>query len=202
MPAQPYALTEITLTIDGAQYECAITGYDLQENSSTIEWATMCPSGKGSVDAAGSYTLELSGYNDWHPGSLSWFLQKNAGKQAAFTLTDNGLKATGTLVVKRGGAGGKVNTLSEFTVTLPVVGVPTITEDPASLPAAGVKGAVQAGDRFYEPTITASDAPNAAKLAGLGYTATGAKWAAGKSFSVSGFAFHWSGTAFAAGASS
>lgn len=50
-------------------------------------------------------------------------------------------------------------------------------------------------------TITASDAGNAAKLAGLGFAVSPATaWTTGQSMTVNGFAFNWSGTAWAAGA--
>ena len=58
------------------------------------------------------------------------------------------------------------------------------------------------GDSFpNEPTVTASDAPNAAKLTPLGYVATPATaWTTGQKITVNTYAFNWSGTAWAAGA--
>lgn len=50
-------------------------------------------------------------------------------------------------------------------------------------------------------TITASDAPNAAKLAGLGFVAQPATaWTTGQKITVNGFDFNWTSTAWAAGA--
>jgi hypothetical protein len=52
-----------------------------------------------------------------------------------------------------------------------------------------------------ETTVTASDGTNAAKLAGLGYVANPTTaWTTGQSITVGGFAFNWSGSAWAAGA--
>lgn len=65
------------------------------------------------------------------------------------------------------------------------------------------KGATEPGDTFpADPAITASDATNAAKLAGLGYVVKppGTTWTVGQQFEVGTFAFHWAGTAWAAGA--
>jgi hypothetical protein len=59
------------------------------------------------------------------------------------------------------------------------------------------------GDRFPSgyPTITASDASNAAKLGPLGFVAKPATaWTTGQKITVNGFDFNWSGTAWAAGA--
>lgn len=51
-----------------------------------------------------------------------------------------------------------------------------------------------------EPTITASDATNAGKLAALGYVASPtSNWTAGQKITVNGFNFNWNGTAWAAG---
>lgn len=62
------------------------------------------------------------------------------------------------------------------------------------------KGAAQPGDSFTEATVTAQDATNAAKLAGLGYVASPAtNWTTGQRIRVSGFSFNWTGTAWAAG---
>jgi hypothetical protein len=50
------------------------------------------------------------------------------------------------------------------------------------------------------PTITASDSTNAARLAPLGFVAQPqTAWSTGQSFTVGGFQFHWTGSAFAAG---
>jgi hypothetical protein len=51
-----------------------------------------------------------------------------------------------------------------------------------------------------QPTITASDAPNAAKLAGLGFVASPtSNWTTGQKITVGTFDFNWTGTAWAAG---
>jgi hypothetical protein len=50
------------------------------------------------------------------------------------------------------------------------------------------------------PTITASDGTNAARLAALGFVANPATaWTTGQGITVMGFAFNWSGAAWAAG---
>lgn len=52
-----------------------------------------------------------------------------------------------------------------------------------------------------EATVTAQDATNAAKLAGLGYVANPTTaWTAGQKITVGTYQFNWSGTAWAAGA--
>lgn len=65
----------------------------------------------------------------------------------------------------------------------------------------GPQNAVQPGDIYPpEPTVTAQDSTNAAKLVALGYTpATNVAWAAGEFFTVGTRQFNWSGAAWAAG---
>jgi hypothetical protein len=51
------------------------------------------------------------------------------------------------------------------------------------------------------PTITASDSTNAARLTALGFVASPTSaWTTGQQISIGGFAFNWSGAAWAAGA--
>jgi hypothetical protein len=69
-------------------------------------------------------------------------------------------------------------------------------------PVALDRAAAKNGDAFpTEPTVTAQDAPNAAKLTGLGYVASPqSAWTTGQKITVGVFLFNWSGAAWAAGA--
>lgn len=77
---------------------------------------------------------------------------------------------------------------------------PSVWAPPA--PPGPDKGSASPGDVFpAEATITASDGLNAAKLGPLGYVAAPATaWTTGQQILVGTFAFHWSGTAWAAAA--
>jgi hypothetical protein len=68
-------------------------------------------------------------------------------------------------------------------------------------PTALNRAAAANGNVFpTEPTVTAEDAPNAAKLAGLGYVASPqTAWTGGQFITIGTFRFNWSGTAWAAG---
>jgi hypothetical protein len=63
------------------------------------------------------------------------------------------------------------------------------------------RGIAVPGSTFTgETTVTASDSTNAAKLAGLGYVASPTtNWTTGQAITVGGFAFNWTGSAWAAG---
>lgn len=64
------------------------------------------------------------------------------------------------------------------------------------------KAAAAPGNTFAaEATVTAQDATNAAKLAGLGYVANPTTaWTSGQKITVGAHSFNWSGAAWAAGA--
>jgi hypothetical protein len=68
-------------------------------------------------------------------------------------------------------------------------------------PAALNRAAAANGNVFpSEPTVTAEDAPNAAKLAGLGYVASPtSNWTTGQKITIGTFNFNWTGSAWAAG---
>ena len=58
------------------------------------------------------------------------------------------------------------------------------------------------GDTFTEPAITAENPANAALLGPLGFVADPpTDWTVGQSMTVTTFAFNWTGSAWAAGAS-
>ena len=63
------------------------------------------------------------------------------------------------------------------------------------------KAAAGPGQSFpSEPTVTASDAANAAKLTPLGYVAAPTSaWTTGQKIRVGAYDFYWTGTAWAAG---
>lgn len=65
----------------------------------------------------------------------------------------------------------------------------------------GYRGKAQNGAVFpYEPTVTAQDSTNAAKLGPLGYVASPtSNWTTGQKITVNGFNFNWTGAAWAAG---
>jgi hypothetical protein len=81
---------------------------------------------------------------------------------------------------------------------------PFVSSEANSLNCVGSIGRSSAdpGDVFpAEATVTASDAPNAAKLAPLGYVANPTTaWTSGQKITVGTYDFNWSGTAWAAGA--
>ena len=66
----------------------------------------------------------------------------------------------------------------------------------------GYKAKAQPGTSFAnEPTVTASDSTNAARLGPLGYVAIPtSNWTTGQKITVNGFVFNWNGSTWVAGA--
>lgn len=149
-----------------------------------------------------TYTYALSGNVDTDTETASGlfaFSQNHAGEQVPFVFIPNttaGTSAAGTIVMDPLDFGGDdygapLDSDFEFSV----IGKPTYTYGPN-------KGQASPGTVYpAEPTITASDSTNAAKLAGLGYVAVPTtNWTAGQKITIGTFDFNWSGAAWAAGA--
>lgn len=166
----------------------------------------------GTTDDKLTFTL----ISDWGAAkgyqAFSWL---HRGETVAFVVQFDASPAnlwSGTVVMDATTVGGAVNEKVTIDVSLKIV---TVTP-PAAFGDGGLhplsysggpvthvtKGAAVDGDAFpSEPTVTASDAANAAKLTALGFIAgSQAAWATGEQISVGGFAFHWDGSAWAEGA--
>jgi hypothetical protein len=81
-------------------------------------------------------------------------------------------------------------------------GYQTVSTAWVAPPVVANKSAAKNNDVFpAEPTVTASDSTNAAKLASLGYVASPTTaWLTGQKITIGTFLFNWSGTAWAPGA--
>lgn len=193
--ARPYALREITLKLGSKEFQCWVKSYRLEADTPTTEWQTLCPSGTGTVAGVTTFNLTVSGYNEHDGGqkSLSWFLLNNDGDKETFEIVDNGIKISGEVTIVPPQLGGTVGELSEFDLTFPLSGKPTISADPLSAPKN--KSAVLPGDVFpVDAAVT-----TVANLAAAGYKAASTEaWAAGEKFKVGTVEAKWSGTAWAA----
>jgi len=149
-----------------------------------------------------TYTYQLTGNVDTDTADaagLFAYSQAHAGEQMSFEFVPNtaaATAATGTLVIDPLDFGGdEYGAPLDSDFEFSIIGKPTYVY--------GVnKGQAKPGNIYpAEATITASDATNAAKLAGLGYVASPTTaWTTGQKMTVGTFDFNWSGTAWAAGA--
>jgi hypothetical protein len=197
-------------------FSCQVTEASLQPTANVTQDTipgTFCePEEQRPRVGRTSYTLNMVFLQDPHIlNGLSRFLMEFDTQLCWFYLGfdgDDPPKATGKVRITAGALGGVARTVLTAPVNLPVDGTPMVCfgDEDGSINIGGNppdKAAVHPADVFpAEPTVTASDSTNAAKLGPLGYVAaSGATaWTTGQSFSVGAFLFNWSGTAWAAGA--
>lgn len=128
------------------------------------------------------------------PGAVvAWeFAYNNTAASATNPHWNGTARLTAWSVVDAG-----INETTEINLELNVIG--DITRTPTA--PANKSGAAPGTVYPAEATVTAEDATNAAKLAGLGYTAVPTTaWTYGQKMTVGLFDFNWSGTAWASGA--
>jgi len=128
LPTPPAPIDPATLT----DYGCQVTEARITASANTTDVpATFCePATK--VNVPSSFTLELQGLQDWgNVESLSEYLFKNDAVIVAFALylddTDDPA-ATGSVSVSAGDFGGTAGASLTFTLSLPIVGYPEITD--------------------------------------------------------------------------
>ena len=139
------------------------------------------------------------------PAGFIAFTWAHRGETVEFTWKPNGTAAqtwAGTLTIdKPYEVGGEVNARLTADIEWPIVSLvpPTGFGTGYGSPS---KGAAKPGDVFpAEATVSAEDATNAGKLAGLGFVASPTTaWTAGQKIQVGTHSFHWDGTKFAPGA--
>lgn len=135
--------------------------------------------------------------NSSEPRRKSWLIHMlDQGNKMRLVIPDGQVTERGDLTFTRQGA-----------VMLPVTIAASPDTDGNTVywyidqDVAADKGSASNGDSFTEPTVTAQDATNAAKLGPLGYVADPTTaWTSTQKITVSSFQFHWDGTAWAAGA--
>lgn len=133
----------LTLTLEGetaAEYQCHVTEARVQaEAGDRVDISTLCSDGQFSEVGASSYTLVLTGIQDWADKSdvlgLARYLWDNEGAEATFVLNAHGETATaspttpamtGTVTLVAGDYGGAINEYAEVAVELPCKAKPTL----------------------------------------------------------------------------
>lgn len=193
-------------------FQCSVTQAGLTSTGGDpVSINTLCPEGSFAEATERAWSLAITGVQDVESAeSFQLFLLEHDGEEATFVYypkTDKagnpvgrGFTGTVTLAPPDNVGNAASGTFATFTTTLPLKGKYSMVDE-AGNPVPW-KGAAAPGDVFpNEPTILASDASNAAKLGPLGYVANPlTAWTAGQKITVNTFAFHWSGTAWAAAA--
>ncbi len=127
MATQIFTGKEVTIEIDGDVYDEQVNSAVLVANNNSVTVQTL--SGPVSAQLPASYELTITAYQDWGKvGSFSEALWAAAltGTNVAFEMTVGTKTLTGNCVPMFPDAGGAADGVLEFSLTLPVSGVPTL----------------------------------------------------------------------------
>ena len=122
-----YTGKQVTITIDGDVYDDQVNSATLTANNNSVTVQTL--SGPVSAQLPASYELTITAYQDWGKlGSFSEALWAAAltGTNIAFEIEIGTKSLSGNCVPMFPDAGGAADGVLEFSLTLPVSGVPTL----------------------------------------------------------------------------
>jgi hypothetical protein len=133
MSAKGHVRKTIVLTIGGTAYQCEITGATVTPTADVQTTKVLCPDGSASDTGPVSWALDVNYLVDHNAGSLFRLLVASHGQTATFDYepdpdTAPGVKWTGNLRIIAGPAGGDAATWESGSVSLPIIGTPTITD--------------------------------------------------------------------------
>lgn len=117
----------ITVTIDGDVYDEQINSATVVANNNSITVQTL--SGPATAQLPTSYEMQLTAYQDWGKvGSFSEALWAAAltGTAISFSMAVGTKTLSGNLIPQFPDAGGSADGVLEFSITLPITGVPTL----------------------------------------------------------------------------
>ena len=192
-------------------WQCSVTQAGLTSTGGDpVTLNTLCPEGSFSEATERAWSFTITGVQDVESAdSLQIFLLEHDGELATFLYypkVDKGGNPKGrgftgsvTIVPPDNVGNAASGAYATFTASLPLAGKYTMV-DQGGVPIVN-KGSAKPGDVFpEEPTLTAEDSVNAAKLSTLGYVANPqTPWIADERILIGPYAFTWYGTAWGPG---
>jgi hypothetical protein len=127
--AQPFMLTDVKFAVATDNYEKHVSQVEFQPQGGITSWKGLTPDSTFTAAQTPTWQLVLALAQDWKTtNSLSRYLFDNQGKQvtATFTPLTGGPTITATIIITAGNIGGSVDAVATSSVTLGVVGKPTI----------------------------------------------------------------------------
>lgn len=123
----------ITLTIDGATFQCEVTNVTLTPNVPSATATALCEDGVIQDVGVPVWTMDVDYLVDHNGGSFYRFLVDEVGKTADYSYEPDPVNAagviySGTLTVIPGPAGGEAGSFESGSVSLPINGRPAITD--------------------------------------------------------------------------
>lgn len=136
MPAHSQKLKFITFTLNGTQFQCQVSEWQLVNNTDDGEKLySFCgppeDDGEFREEAEPDFALDLKFFSDWRSNGISDFLWANDQTDAAFvldhhpTIVGEHVRWSGNVRIKAPTVGGPARTTEMTEVTLPVIGQPT-----------------------------------------------------------------------------
>ncbi|MDP4333231.1 hypothetical protein Q7F20_07590 [Curtobacterium sp. A7_M15] len=126
---QPFTLTDVKLKVDADNYEKHVSQVEFQPQGGVTTWKGLTPDAAFSFAQTPTWQLVLAVAQDWTtPDSLSRYLFDNQGKtvSATFTPVNGGPDIAADIIITAPNIGGAVDAVAASTVTLGVIGKPTI----------------------------------------------------------------------------
>lgn len=131
---QPFTLTDVKLKVDADNYEKHVSQCEFQPQGGVTTWKGLTPDAAFSFAQTPTWQLVLALAQDWTTeDSLSRYLFDNQGKtvDATFTPLSGGPDIAAKIILTAPNIGGAVDAVAVASVTLGVVGKPTIAAAPA-----------------------------------------------------------------------
>jgi hypothetical protein len=128
---QPFVLKDVLLSVGADSYQAHVSQVEFTPNSSLQTWQGLTPTSIHTDATTATWTATLALAQDWEtPNSLSRYLFDNEGTTKSVVFkpkSGSGPSFNATLVITPGAIGGTVNAFATATVTLGMIGKPTIT---------------------------------------------------------------------------
>lgn len=126
---QPFILRDVLFTVGADNYQAHVSQVEFVPTSSLVNWKGLTPTAVFTFGTASTWAATIALAQDWDtPDSLSRYLFDNEGESVAvvFEPVAGGPAISATLIVAPGSIGGTIDTVGVSTVTLGVVGKPTL----------------------------------------------------------------------------
>lgn len=129
----PLFMSECTFSVATDSFEAALSSVTFTPANTTATWKGLAAGSVFTKSGKSTWTCQIAFAQDFGTaGSLSNYLLANEGEQVTVTFVpdvndDTSPTITATLIVVPGSIGGAVDAFATSTVTLPVLGKPTIT---------------------------------------------------------------------------
>lgn len=129
--AGAFVIKDAVLKLGGTTFTNQVWRARLVPDTPVQQQRTLVPDGTISDVDSASWTLELTGVQDYETGGLGAYMNTNAGSQVAFVLapkSGTGKKqAAGTCIIMSVPFGGEQGEFAQFEAELPVIGSPTFS---------------------------------------------------------------------------